>query len=210
MERNAGDHPTDGGDQIGSLMELFRDSSKDPLGPFAPGHGEFAPRYKALAELVKFGDAAVELLCQALQDPDAYTRRFAAEALARIGDARAVVPLIVAFQESELYVQRYVASALATLGDAQAVAPLYDALQTPDIAQEASVALEAVLKRAASTVSTKMLRLVASLKDNGRYIAEVPNTDGGYLCWEHVEGGLDYRTVKALARQELSRRGLVV
>jgi HEAT repeat protein len=209
MEHNPEDRQGEGEDQVGPLMELLRDSSKDPGGPYVPGRGEFAPRWKALAGLLKLGAAAVVPLCQALQDQNGYTRRFAAEALGKIGDARAVVPLVIALQQSEVYVQRYVAGALAALGDARAVEPLCTALRHPDVAREALLALHAVLERAAGNVSIDDLRLVASLEDDGRYVVEVPDTDGGYLSWERVEYQQDCRPVKQLAQQELGRRGLV-
>jgi HEAT repeat protein len=205
MERNAEDRQGERGDQVGPLMALLRDSSKDH-----PARGEFPPRYKALGGLVALGVAAVGPLCHALQDQDAYTRRFAAEALARIGDPRAVVPLVVALQESEVYVQRYVAGALAKVGDARAVAPLCIALGKPEIAREALHALRAVLERTAGAVPIDDLRRVASLEDDGHAVVEVPDTDGGYLSWERVEQWLDCRPVKQLARQELGRRGLAV
>jgi HEAT repeat protein len=129
---------------------------------------------------------------------------------ARIGDPRAVVPLVVALQESEVYVQRYVAEALAKVGDARAVVPLCIALGHPDIAQEALHALRAVLERTAGDVPIDDLRRVASLEDDGRAVVEVPDTDGGYLSWNQVEERLDCRPVKQLARQELARRGLAV
>lgn len=195
-------------EQIESLMKLLRDSSKDANGPYVAGRGEFAPRWQALAGLVTLGDAAVPPLCQALQDQDAHTRRFAAEALRRIGDARGVMPLVIALQESEVYVQRYVAGALAVLGDAQAVEPLYTALQNPDLAREALAALYAVLVRVAANTPTAVLHRVVTLPDDGWAVVEVPDTDGGYLSWNRVEQWLDYRPVKQLARQELARRDL--
>lgn len=207
MTHNPENQPEANRGVVELLMTLLRDSSKDPLGPYVPGRGEFAPRWQALAELIKLGSNAVEPLCHALQDENAYTRRFAAEALRRIGDGRAVAPLVRALQESEVYVQRYVADALAVLGDAQAVVPLYTALQNPEIAREALLALQAVLARTASTVPSAVLRLVANLADEGHYVVQAPNTDDGYLTWERVEHWLDYRPVKELARQELQHRG---
>lgn len=189
-----------------ALMTLLRDSSQDVYGAHVPGRGEFAPRRQAVAGLVALGAAAVEPLCTALLDENGYTRRFAAEALRRIGDARAVPSLVSALQTSEIYVQRYVADALAVVGDERAVEPLYHALQNPDTAREALLALQAVLVRAAATVPTDTLHLVATLADDGRSVEEVPDTDGGYLSWERVERWLDYRPVKALAQQELARR----
>lgn len=190
-------------------MALLRDSSKDANGPYVSGRGEFAPRWQALVGLVTLGDVAVAPLCDALQDPNAYTRRFAAEALRRIGDSRAVMPLVVALQESEVYVQRYVAGALAVLGDARAVEPLYTALQNLALAREALAALQVVLARTAGNVPTHVLRLLIGLADDGRAVVEVPDTDGGYLSWNQVEQWLDCRPVKQLAQQELARRGLV-
>jgi HEAT repeat protein len=223
MEQNAEDKQSENRDQIDQLMNLLRDSSKDVYGPHVSGRGEFAPRWQAVAGLVQLGDAAVEPLCQALQDKSSYTRRFAAEALNRIGDPRAVPPLIAALQNSEVYVQRYVAYALAALGDMRAIAPLATALRKPeearkvhpafralDVSQEALSALHTVLERSAGSASADDLRLVAGLEDTGWCVVEVPNTDGGYLDMEHVEQPLDYRPVKRLARQELERRGLEV
>jgi HEAT repeat protein len=205
MELGAEERQSEHEDQVGPLMALLRDSSEDH-----PVRGEFPPRYKALFGLVALGAAAVEPLCLALQDRDGYTRRFAAEALARIGDPRAVVPLVVALHESEIYVQRYVAEALAKVGDARAVTPLCIVLGNPDIAGEALRALRAVLERTVGSVPSDDLRRVANLEDNGRAVVEVPDTDGGYLSWERVEQWLDCRPVKQLARQELGRRGLAV
>ncbi|MFZ4661784.1 MAG: HEAT repeat domain-containing protein [Caldilineaceae bacterium] len=197
-------------DQLGLLLALLRDRSQDVYGAHITGRGEFAPRRQAVAGLVELGAIAVEPLCQALQDENGYTRRFAAEALRQIGDPRAVPPLVKAFQESEIYVQRYVADALAVVGDERAVEPLYGALSNPDLAREALRALQAVLTRTAATVSTALLHLVATLPDSGHYIEEVPDTDGGYLSWERVERWLDYRPIKALAQQALERRGMAV
>lgn len=194
---------------IEALMQLLSDTSKDALAPYVPGRGEFAPRWQAVAGLVALGAAAVEPLCHALQDEDANTRRFAATALARIGDRRAVAPLVIAFQTSELYVQRYVAAALTVLGDERAVDVLYHALLHPEIAHEALVALHAILVRAADTVSTDLLYQVTALPDNCHYVAEEPDTDGGYLSWNRVDHWLDCQPVKQLARQALIGRGAV-
>lgn len=200
------ERPTQNRDPIIALMTLLRDNSRDVYGAHVPGRGEFAPRRQAVAGLVALGAAAIEPLCAALQDANGYTRRFAAEALRRIGDVRAVPALVVALQTSEVYVQRYVADALAVVGDERAVEPLYRALQNPDVAREALLALQAVLGRAAANVPIAMLGLVATLADDGRYVEDVPDTDGGYLSWERVERWLDYRPVKALAYQELAQR----
>lgn len=201
MEQNTENRDDATEDRIRLLMAMLRDGSKDN-----PPRGQFPIRREAVAGLVGLGAAAVEPLCLALQDKDGDTRRFAAEALARIGDPRAVVPLVVALQESEVYVQRHIAGELGRVGDARAVAPLYIALGKPQIAREALHALYAVLKRTASTVPGDDLRYVASLEDAGRAVVEVPDTDGGYLAWNEVDERLDYRPVKQLASHELERR----
>jgi HEAT repeat protein len=205
MEQSAEERQGEHEDQIGPLMALLRDGSQDN-----PPRGLFPLRRQAIQGLVKLGAAAVEPLCLALHDQDGYTRRFAAEALARIGDPRAVVSLVVALQESEVYVQRYVAGELAVVGDARAIAPLCTALGKPEIAREALHALRTVLERTVGNVPIDELRRVASLVDDGRAVVEVPDTDGGYLSWNQVEERLDCRPVKQLARQELARRGRAV
>jgi HEAT repeat protein len=205
MERNATDQQGQYEDQVGPLMALLRDGSRDH-----PTRGQFPLRRKAVAGLVALGHIAVEPLCQALQDRDAYTIRFAAEALSRIGDSRAVAPLIRALHASDVYGQRHVADALAKVGDASAVAPLAAALERPGVAREALSALHAVLKRTAGDVSIDDLRQVAGLGDDSLAVIEVPDTDGGYLAWNEVEEWLDCRPVKLLARQEIERRGLAI
>lgn len=189
------------------LMQLLHDRSKDALAPYVPGRGEFAPRWQAVAGLVKVGAAAVAPLCHALQDADANTRRFAATALARIGDKRAVEPLVVAFQTSERYVQHYVADALAVVGDERAVDVLFRALQHPDIARESLFALHAILGRVADSISPDLLYQVVNLADVGHAVVEEPDTDGGYLSWNRVDHWLDYRPLKTLAQQALVRCG---
>jgi HEAT repeat protein len=184
-------------------MALLRDGSRDH-----PARGSFPPRQQAVHGLVALGSAAVAPLCAALQDPDGYTRRFAAEALARIGDARAVEPLISALRESETYVQRHVADALAKIGDARAVAPLCAALSKPRIAREALHALSMVLARTAINAEIDDLLRVANLPATGRALVEVPDTDGGYLAWNEVEEQLDFEPLKQRAHAELARRGL--
>ena len=80
--------------------------------------------------LATFGTAAVEPLIGALENarrPD--VREAAAEALGRIGDGRAVRPLIKALKYSDIRVRAHAAEALAKIGDARAIEPLIQALQ---------------------------------------------------------------------------------
>jgi HEAT repeat protein len=59
--------------------------------------------------------AAVEPLIMALQDPDASVRKPAAEALGKLGDARAIAPLSGALGDSDIRVARAAARALVAM-----------------------------------------------------------------------------------------------
>ena len=67
-----------------------------------------------------------------LRNTDADDRNFAANALGRIGDERAVEPLLVALRDADENVRDYAASALGDIGDARAVEPLIAALRDAD------------------------------------------------------------------------------
>jgi len=71
----------------------------------------------------------VEPLIAALEDGGLMDRRYAAEALGYIGDARAVDPLIVALKDEYDMVRRRAAEALGGIGDASAVEALIAALK---------------------------------------------------------------------------------
>jgi HEAT repeat protein len=59
-----------------------------------------------------------------LNDPDGPARKAAAEALGKIGDPRAVEPLIASLRDADESVRSAAASALGDIGDARAVEPL--------------------------------------------------------------------------------------
>ena len=99
MTEHSSQQPSEDAAPINLLMQLLRDRSKDALGPYVPGRGEFAPRWQAVAGLVKLGVAAVDPLCFALQEDDANTQRYVAHALAVVGDERAVAVLFRALQQ---------------------------------------------------------------------------------------------------------------
>ena len=65
---------------------------------------------------------------KALSDDDSDVRRHAAEALGKLGDKRAVDPLINALADDDSIVRRDAAEALGLLGDKRAVDPLIKAL----------------------------------------------------------------------------------
>jgi HEAT repeat protein len=100
--------------------------------------------------LVELGEAAVEPLIAVLNEQGCYTsvlsyyslaeplalgkgshlRALAAEALGKLGDRRAVEPLIAALRDSSLGLRCEAARALGELGDARAVAPLMESLES--------------------------------------------------------------------------------
>jgi HEAT repeat protein len=67
-----------------------------------------------------------------LQSPDPELRLWAADALAKFGDRRAVEPLIGALHDSDPDVAALAATGLGRLGDARAVEPLIEALGSPN------------------------------------------------------------------------------
>jgi HEAT repeat protein len=97
-------------------------------------------RTAAADALVKIGAPAVEQLIKALNvaepemtelgvfDPDYILRATAARTLGRIGDKRAVEPLVARLTEPRVGVRIAAINALAKLGDARAVEPLCSVL----------------------------------------------------------------------------------
>jgi HEAT repeat protein len=73
---------------------------------------------------------AVPALIKALADPDMNVKSAAAEALGKIGDRRAVEPLICALS-TDMWLQFPAAIALGEIGDPRAVAPLVTLLPVP-------------------------------------------------------------------------------
>ena len=72
-------------------------------------------------------EAAVEALIAGLEDVDAHVRRISARALAKIGDKRAVQPLIVLLGRDEArHVKITAVNTLGRLGDNRAVLVLAD------------------------------------------------------------------------------------
>jgi HEAT repeat protein len=76
----------------------------------------------------------------ALRDPNRDVRVHATRALGRLGDPRAVVPLITVLHDSTSLVQGSAISALGRLGDLGAVDPLIAILQHPDTSLRSSAA----------------------------------------------------------------------
>lgn len=83
-------------------------------------------------EAAAMGNVAVEPLVDALKLGWYDDRRLAAEALGKIGDARAAEPLMGALKDNEKGVRQAAAEALGKIGDARAVEPLVAALKDSD------------------------------------------------------------------------------
>lgn len=93
-------------------------------------------------ELAKIGQSAVPRLIEALNDKDGYVRDVAAKALGKIGDGRAVEPLIHAMQyrDEQVYeddedseARASAAIALGRIGDTRAFEPLAKAVSDDDL-----------------------------------------------------------------------------
>jgi HEAT repeat protein len=98
--------------------------------------------------LCAFGDRAVEPLISTLLGSSSHPAAAnAAEALGRLGDIRAVEPLISTLQHQYHNARRAAAEALGELGDARAVEPLISALQRPEADSSVRGAIDASLVR---------------------------------------------------------------
>ncbi len=84
-----------------------------------------------VASVARFGDLAISPLIARLEQggKEDYVREMAAEALGKIGNARAVRPLVKALKKDAYIVRVAAAKALGQIGDVQAVKPLNQALK---------------------------------------------------------------------------------
>lgn len=88
-------------------------------------------RFYVARDLGKFGGSAVPFLIDALEDPDADIRRYAAWMLGNIGDERAIPHLTGALKDPDEEVRFHVARNLGKFEE-PAVPYLLDALKDPD------------------------------------------------------------------------------
>jgi HEAT repeat protein len=124
--------------------------------------------------LVKIGKPSVQPLCDALKSENADVRRDAAETLGKIGDARAVEPLILAVKNQDRNGGRVAgagaaAAALSEIKDARAVEPFIAALKDEDkvVREVAAVALGKIGDARA------VEPFIAALKDEDKAVREV-------------------------------------
>ena len=84
-------------------------------------------RWKSLLALGKIGEPAVKPLLNAFESNDWHMRGRAAEVLGKIGDERAIKPLIRALNSRDKtqnkYVRGRIVEALGRIGDERAVVP---------------------------------------------------------------------------------------
>ena len=105
-------------DNIKSLIESLAD--EDEL-----------VRVQASESLEVIGEPAVEILINALDNPDKNIRRYSARVLGEIGDERAIRPLIQNLRDDNKWVRRETSGALSKMGD-PATAPLIELLEDSD------------------------------------------------------------------------------
>ena len=110
-----------------------------------------------VAKLATKGD--VKGLIKALDyQKDNSVRTAAAEALGKIGDVRAVDPIIAALRDPKWTVSANAAEALGRIGDPRAVGPLKAALKdgSRDVRQAAAVALAQIEKPGRSALRSPL------------------------------------------------------
>ena len=109
---------------------------QDPLIPSALANllGSAEARHDVIEAFVRCGPSAVTLLMTRLAGDDVETIRTAVVALGRIGDRRAVPPLLDVLEHTNRELRLAAASALARLGDPRAFEPLLGLLGDPDVA----------------------------------------------------------------------------
>ena len=101
---------------------------------WTPPEGERVPYLLALGltdAVAEMGPAVLEQLAAALHDADRSVANDAAQVLGKLGDRRAVEPLIAALQRKPCLIQCRIMEALAALGDPRAVEPLVACLDDP-------------------------------------------------------------------------------
>lgn len=123
--------------------------------------------------LVCVGTEAVPALIDALNDPDVFVRRHAAEALAEIGDLRAIDPLLRAVEDADVTVRWKAARGLARLGR-PAVLALLRALETRPLTPWLAQGAERVLHGAPLGDESFRLQPIADALYHSTASLEVP------------------------------------
>lgn len=130
-----------------------------------------------LEAIVRFGAPMVDRLIEQLHSDETDTRRAAATALGRIGDARAVEPLVALLDSDDRELLAVAAGALARLGDRRAFEPLLRLIGDRDLSvrQAAIGALNSIGHPEMST------RMRALLEDGDPRVRESAVRIAGYF-----------------------------
>ena len=130
-------------------------------------HYLFAKQY--WHELEELGDPALKILIKALKDKDHNVRLSAANALGRIGDEKAVGPLIIALQDRRLIVVTEVTKALVKIGDTRvkeiAIKHLIQILKIYD-----AIAKSLTIQTLASIGEPAVEPLIQALEDENLFV----------------------------------------
>ena len=174
---------------------------------------------QAFEALVEIGEDAVEPLITILKDANKsrWRTRFrissqlASQALGRIGDARAVEPLIETFKKMDDYleVKGSIAEALGRIGDARAVEPLIGALNEPVIRLQVANALGMIGEAAFGPLA----KALETLGDGERsYVVDIANrafVEKKGFAPSHLMGISDSPKVSAEPRIQLDSSGKI-
>jgi HEAT repeat protein len=163
-------------------------------------------------ELARIGPATVEPLIACLVDQDSFVRSGAIRALAKLGDVRAVEPLITRLNdERNLSVLEETIKALGHLGDRRAVDPLITALKERSWWVRWRTEMASGKSRDASTIATGPM--IAILRDRERFARQQAVETLGMLgdpkvvqtlvmCLKDEDPIVRHRSAAALAKLE--------
>ncbi len=155
-------------------------------------------------EAATLGAEAVEPLVQALSHSDWRASATAVRALGKIGDTRAIGPLLdAALRTHDTSYRHRIAEALGEIGGPDAVGPLCRMATDGRVADSALPVLERILAKHAAAVDGETLAAVGSLSSTVQDIYEL---DGQLVSHPKVKP-VDSSAVRALAQGELARRG---
>jgi HEAT repeat protein len=147
-------------------------------------------REAAVRSLSRHGGAAVPALCVALEDPDMFVRRIAAEALGQLGDRAAAPKLAALLEIAGGDTGPVIARSLGQIGSAAAVPALCSALESSD--HTTQLACARALAEIADSDPTPGLRAALPLLERHRR---------GDLLWRR-------RFAHAIRRIEAATAGL--
>lgn len=159
-----------------------------------------------LEAIVRFGAPMVDRLIEQLHSEDVKTRRVAATALGRIGDARAVEPLVALLDDDDRELLTVAAGALARLGDRRAFEALLRLIGDRDLAvrQAAIGALNSIGH------PDMAARMQALLQDGDVHVRESAVKIAGYFGYASCAAALLDRcrdtdeTVRAAALEHVA------